>query len=139
MNYEIKIKDKMKKYWSTICLFILLIASNNNGYSQKNQSDKLSDFVIVISQNDKAILLESSKGCAWKELKFETQKEQGIDNFGMSNDYNSKKDLKFYFTIVRTKTEFLLKAIKGTAWKELRFSIKKNKKHEVTQFGVKAI
>jgi hypothetical protein len=118
---------------------ILLIASNNNSYSQKNQSEKLSDFVIVISQNDKAILLESSKGCAWKELKFETQKEQGIDNFGMSNDYNSKKDLKFYFTIVRTKTEFLLKAIKGTAWKELRFSIKKNKKHEVTQFGVKAI
>ena len=129
----------MKKYWSIICLFILLIASNNNGYSQKNQSDKLSDFVIVISQNDKEIVLESSKGCAWKELKFETQKEQGIDNFGMRNDYDSKKDLKFYFTIVRTKTEFLLKGIKGTAWKELRFSIKNNKKYEVTKFGVKAL
>jgi hypothetical protein len=57
----------------------------------------------------------------------------------MSNDYNAKKDLKFYFTIIRTKTEFLLKGIKGTAWKELRFSIKNNKKYEVTKFGVKAI
>ena len=129
----------MKKYFSTIFLLILLIASNYNAYSQKKPTDKLSDFVIVISQNDKAIVLESSKGCAWKELIFETQKEQGIDNFGMSNDYNAKKDLKFYFTIVRTKTEFLLKGIKGTAWKELRFSIKNNKKFEVTKFGVKAI
>ena len=129
----------MKKYFSTIFLLILLIASNYNAYSQKKPTDKLSDFVIVISQNDKAIVLESSKGCAWKELIFETQKEQGIDNFGMSNDYNAKKDLKFYFTIVRTKTEFLLKGIKGTAWKELRFSIKNNKKYEVTKFGVKAI
>ena len=129
----------MKKYCSTIFLLILLIASDNNAYSQKKPSDKLSNFVIVISQNDKAIVLESSKGCAWKELNFETQKEQGIDNFGMSNDYNAKKDLKFYFTIVRTKTEFLLKGIKGTAWKELRFSINNNKKYEVTKFGVKAI
>ena len=129
----------MKKYCSTIFLLILLIASDNNAYSQKKPSDKLSNFVIVISQNDKAIVLESSKGCAWKELNFETQKEQGIDNFGMSNDYNAKKDLKFYFTIVRTKTDFLLKGIKGTAWKELRFSIKNNKKYEVTKFGVKAI
>ena len=129
----------MKKYFSTIFLLILLIASNYNAYSQKKPTDKLSDFVIVISQNDKAIVLESSKGCAWKELIFETQKEQGIDNFGMSNDYNAKKDLKFYFTIVRTKTEFLLKGIKGTAWKELRFSINNNKKYEVTKFGVKAI
>ena len=129
----------MKKYFSTIFLLILLIASNYNAYSQKKPTDKLSDFVIVISQNDKTIVLESSKGCAWKELIFETQKEQGIDNFGMSNDYNAKKDLKFYFTIVRTKTEFLLKGIKGTAWKELRFSIKNNKKYEVTKFGVKAI
>ena len=129
----------MKKYFSTIFLLILLIASNYNAYSQKKPTDKLSDFVIVISQNDKAIVLESSKGCAWKELIFETQKEQGIDNFGMSNDYNAKKDLKFYFTIIRTKTEFLLKGIKGTAWKELRFSINNNKKYEVTKFGVKAI
>ena len=129
----------MKKYFSTIFLLILLIASNYNAYSQKKPTDKLSDFVIVISQNDKAIVLESSKGCAWKELIFETQKEQGIDNFGMSNDYNAKKDLKFYFTIVRTKTEFLLKGIKGTAWKELRFSINNNTKYEVTKFGVKAI
>ena len=129
----------MKKYCSTIFLLILLIASDNNAYSQKKPYDKLSNFVIVISQNDKAIVLESSKGCAWKELNFETQKEQGIDNFGMSNDYDAKKDLKFYFTIVRTKTDFLLKGIKGTAWKELRFSIKNNKKYEVTKFGVKAI
>jgi hypothetical protein len=129
----------MKKYCSTIFLLILLIASDNNAYSQKKPSDKLFDFVIVISQNDKKIVLESSKGCAWKELNFKTQKEQGIDNFGMSNDYNAKKDLKFYFTIIRTKTEFLLKGIKGTAWKELRFSIKNNKKYEVTKFGVKAI
>ena len=129
----------MKKYCTKICLLILLIVSNNNSYSQQKATNKLSDFIITISQNDKGILLESSKGCAWKELKFKTQKEQGVDNFGMNNGDDSEKDLKFYFTIVKTKTGLKLKAIKGAAWKELSFTVKKNKKYEVTKSGVKQI
>ena len=129
----------MKKYSTKICLLILLIVNSSNSYSQQQATNKLSDFIISISQNDKGVLLESSKGCAWKELKFETQKEQGVDNYGMSNSYDSEKDLKFYFTIVRTKTGLRLKGIKGMAWKELRFAVKKNKKYEVTKSGVKQV
>ena len=129
----------MKKYCTKICLLILLIVSNNNSYSQQKATNKLSDFIITISQNDKGILLESSKGCAWKELKFDTKKEQGVDNFGMNNGDDSEKDLKFYFTIVKTKTGLKLKAIKGASWKELSFTLKKNRKYEVTKSGVKQI
>ena len=129
----------MKKYCTKICLLILLIVSNNNSYSQQKATNKLSDFIITISQNDQGILLESSKGCAWKELKFDTKKEQGVDNFGMNNGDDSEKDLKFYFTIVKTKTGLKLKAIKGAAWKELSFTLKKNRKYEVTNSGVKQI
>ena len=129
----------MKKYSTKICLLILLIVSNNNSYSQQKVNNKLSSFIITISQNDKGILLESSKGCAWKELKFKTQKEQGIDNYGMSNGDNSEKDLKFYFTIARTKTGLKLRGIKGMAWKELSFTVQKNKKYKVTKTGVKQI
>ncbi len=129
----------MKKYSTKICLLILLIVNSSNSYSQQQATNKLSDFIISISQNDKGVLLESSKGCAWKELKFETQKEQGVDNYGMSNGYDSEKDLKFYFTIVKTKTGLTLKGIKGVAWKELSFTVKKNKKYEVTKSGVKQV
>lgn len=129
----------MKKYCIKICLLILFNTCNNHSYSQQKATGKLSDFVIVICQNDKGILLESSKGCAWKELEFNTLKEQGIDNYGMSNGHESEKDLKFYFTIVKTKTGMNLKGMKGMAWKELSFTVKKNKKYEVTKSGVKQI
>jgi len=129
----------MKKYCTKICLLILLIVSNNNSYSQKKVTNNLSNFIITISQNDKGILLESLKGCAWKELKFDNQKEQGVNNFGMNNGDDSEKDLKFYFTIVKTKIGLKLKAIKGVAWKELSFKVKKNKKYEVTRSGIKQI
>ena len=116
----------------------LLILSTSNSFSQQKSSTNLSEFIITISQNENSILLESSDGCAWKELKFDTQKEQGIDNFGISNSDASDNDLKFYFTLVRTKTGLKLKGIKGTTWKELSFTVEKNKKYEITKSGVKS-
>ena len=129
----------MKKYRTKICLVILLISSNINSYSQQKATSKLSELIITISQNDKGIVLESSKGCAWKELKFDSRKEQGIDNFGMNDGVDIDKKLKFYFIIVKTKTGLKLKGVKGMAWRELSFTTKRNKKYQVTQSGVKTL
>ena len=87
----------MKKIHIKFCLCTLIILCNLHSFSQKKTINKLSDFIITISQNDKQILLESSKGCAWKELKFNKPTEQGIDNFGMSDGNDTEKGLTFYF------------------------------------------
>jgi hypothetical protein len=129
----------MKIQFIIYTLLLVPIFTNQSSFAQTKSKEAVSDFSITASINEKGILLESSKGCAWTELNFTVTKEQGIDNFGMSEGYDSDQKASFYFTLVRTKTGLKLTGLKGTAWKELSFVVQNHKKYLVTASGVKAL
>ena len=100
--------------------------------AQKQNTDK-SNFQIILFIKANKIILECNNDCDWKELIYENNLTQGINNSGMSENTSEGN---FYFTIEKTKKGVTLKSEKGTNWKELSFTVKKNKKYEIDKSGM---
>lgn len=107
---------------------------------------ELKDFKIIIEKTDNMIILKSQKGSAWKDLSFSLKnyQPQAVDECGMTELNNAtyctdEKHANFLFTISKTEKGIELKGIEGTAWSELKFSLAKNKKQAINQFGMTSL
>lgn len=120
----------------------LLFSIDCNGQKVQRSSD-LKDFKITIEKTDSGIKMYSSKGSAWINLSFNLliYKPHTIDEYGMTeiDSVSPNKDLNlsdYLFTIIKTKDGIKLTGLEGTAWTELSFSLAKNGKQTIDQFGM---
>jgi hypothetical protein len=115
---------------------------NANQATSKN----LKDFKIVFEKSARGIQMRSLQGTAWIDLSFslENNKPQAINEYGMTTlqkgtSYKDAALANFLFTITKTENGITLKGIEGTVWTGLSFSLTKNSKQVVNQYGVTTI
>ncbi|RYG05240.1 MAG: hypothetical protein EOO02_04230 [Chitinophagaceae bacterium] len=117
--------------------------ADQSKYILKDVEFELKKFKIIIEKNASGIMLKSLKGSAWEKLSFslDDDRPQAVDGMGMTTfkkdatgRYASAQD--FLFTITKTKEGILLKGVKGTAWKELSFTLLNNQPQAIDQNGM---
>ncbi len=138
-----KTKMNSKNQILNLLLAFFILAFNSGLFAQEKQTIDLKDFKIVIEKTDNGIKMQSLKGSAWLDLTFSINNDQSqaIDEFGMTelDKRTSDKDLKladFLFTITKTEKGLVLRGLEGTAWTDLSFSLVKNEKQAIDQFGM---
>jgi hypothetical protein len=111
--------------------------------SQVTYNDDFAYFKIAIVKTHDGIKMKSHEGSVWQELGFSTPqyKSHAIDKFGMkyqSSDGNEKKSVKedYLFSISKTNYGIELKGIKGTAWKELKFTLSEGTAQLIDNYGM---
>lgn len=116
---------------------------NSELITQEQRLSDLKDFKITIENTDKGLKMHSSKGSVWINLRFDFPNDipQAINQYGMTqlDKESSNKDPKFadyLFIITKTQEGVKLIGITGTAWKELSFTLPKNGKQTIDQFGM---
>ena len=128
-----------------ILLVVFLITiSNLNLLAQETKPTELSEFLVSVETTDhKEIKLKCTEGCAWKTLTFnlsDMNSIQAIDEFGMTNknDENKKDEnlSDFLITMQRTDNGLIFKGLNGTAWTDLRFSLKPNSPQLIDEMGM---
>jgi hypothetical protein len=140
-----KTKLTFRKPFSTMIMALLLLAATSELIAQEKTTE-LKDFKIIVEKTDNGIKMKSEKGSAWVDLSFSLNKyrPQAVDEYGMTEleNVSENKDeniADFLFTITKTKNGIELKGIEGTAWTELKFSLVKNKKQAINQFGMTSL
>ena len=127
-----------------LLLFTLLLALAPAGlFSQDQQEKEYKDFKISIQNTADGVKLRSTRGSAWITLSFNLDigEAQAIDEYGMTRVgrvYNKKNPelADFLFTLTKTEEGILLKGIEGTAWTELRFSLRSGQKQRFDAYGM---
>ncbi|HRP43692.1 MAG TPA: hypothetical protein PLU27_02890 [Ginsengibacter sp.] len=112
-----------------------------SGNAQSIQPEQSHNFQIFVEKTADGIMLKSTKGTAWINLSFSLRdyQEMTIDEFGMVDpdatgaDNSDKALADFCFTIMKTREGIVLKGRKGTAWKELTFSLPMDKSQVIDQ------
>ncbi len=136
-------KTKTAKLLTTtfIALFVMTVSSELIA-EEKNSTD-LKEFKITIEKTDNGLKMQSDKGSAWIDLSISlgNNKLQAIDEYGMTQlgkvaTNKNPKLADYLFTITKTKDGVTLTGIEGTAWKELSFSLQKNGRQVIDQFGM---
>lgn len=136
-------KTKTAKLLTTtfIALFVMTVSSELIA-EEKNSTD-LKEFKITIEKTDNGLKMQSDKGSAWIDLSISLRnnKLQAIDEYGMTQlgkvaTNKNPKLADYLFTITKTKDGVTLTGIEGTAWKELSFSLQKNRRQVIDQFGM---
>lgn len=122
---------------------ISIFAFSIKSIAQDRDSTDLKDFKITIENTINGFKMQSIKGSAWIKTSFSiaSGKSMAIDEYGMTklDEVSSSKDSNladYLFTITKSKKVIILKGIEGTAWKELRFTLKINEKQTIDQFGM---
>jgi len=140
-----KTKINLKKSALNLLIVVLLLSTSSKLFAQEKTTD-LKDFKIVIEKTDNGIKMKSKKGCAWIDLSFtlNNDRPQAVDEYGMTelNTVSKNKDEKladFLFTITKTEEGIELKGIKGTAWTNLSFTLTKNEKQAIDQYGMTSL
>lgn len=138
-----KTKSKFKRLLTTSLIALFLLTLNYGLIAQEQSSTDLKEFKITIEKTDIGLKMQGLKGSAWVDLSFSlaNDKPQAIDEYGMTqlDKVSSIKDSKladYLFTITKTKSGITLTGIEGTAWKELCFTLPKNGKQTIDQFGM---
>jgi hypothetical protein len=138
-----KTKMSSKNQIVNLLIAIFILALNSESFAQEEQTIDLKDFKIIIEKTDNGIRMQSLKGSAWLDLTFSINdyQPQAINEFGMTelDKKNSAKDPKladFLFTITITEKGIILRGLEGTAWTDLSFSLAKNEKQAIDQFGL---
>ena len=103
----------------------------------------LPSFTITLESTPNGVKLVSPDGSAWRELTFTLHKNkpQTIDEFGMSErlkeiSANNADPAAYKITITKTNEGIQLTGIKGTAWKELSFTLSPDRKVRINQLGM---
>jgi hypothetical protein len=141
-----KTKLNFKNLITNFLIAVFVLAVSSELFAQGKQPIDLKDFKIVIEKTDNGIKLLSYEGSAWLDLTFSinNNQSQAIDEFGMTelDKKSSDKDLKladFLFTITETEKGIVLRGMEGTAWTDLSFSLSKNEKQAIDQFGMTSL
>lgn len=138
-----KTKSRIERHLiaSIIALFVMAVSLESK--AQEKSSGDLRAFKITIEMTDHGIKMQSDKGSAWIDLSFSlaNNKSQAIDEYGMTqlgkvaNNIDPKL-ADYLFTITKTNDRITVKGINGTAWKELSFTLQKNGRQTIDQFGM---
>lgn len=137
----IKVTKMKTKTKILIGLFVMMVGLKS--MAQEKKSIDLKDFKITIEKTDNGLKMQSNKGSAWIDLSFNLSKDnsQAIDEYGMTQlgkepTKTNQKLADYLFTITNTKDGITLTGIEGTAWKEISFSLQKNGRQVIDQFGM---
>lgn len=131
-----------------VSALVLLIAGLMIAFTasaQHSNSPDLVEFELSIKDTGKRVELNSQRGSAWLMLSFNPVHQQIylINNTGVKQLENSAEPLgdqdesAYLFTITQKKNQVYLTGIKGTAWKELSFTLSSDKNLTINQFGMK--
>lgn len=138
-----KTKSKFKRLLTTSLIALFLLTLSYGLIAQEQSSTDLKEFKITIEKTDNGFKMQGLKGSAWIDLSFSlaNNKPQTIDEYGMtqSGKVSTNKDPEladYLFTITKTEDGITLTGIEGTAWKELSFTLPKNGKQSIDQFGM---
>lgn len=131
--------------FSTIIMVLLFLTATSELVAQEKPTE-LKDFKVIIEKTEDGIKMKSEKGSAWVDLSFSLNnlRAQAVDEYGMTELENTSENkdenlANFLFTVSTTENGIELKGIKGTAWTELKFTIAKNKKQAIDQFGMTSL
>jgi hypothetical protein len=134
---------KMNKMKIKILIALIVLTVCSKSMAQEKISADLKEFKITFEKTDNGLKMQSDKGSAWVDLSFNLSenKLQAIDEYGMTQlgKVPTNKDQKFadyLFTITKTKEGIALTGIEGTAWKKISFSLQKNGRQAIDQFGM---
>lgn len=135
-------KFNFKKLSVSFAFSSLLLVSTNLIAQEEHEND-LKNFKVVLEKTDEGVRLKGIEGVAWIDLSFNLsdKQSQAVDESGMTN-FNENSPLadpnlaNFLFTVTKTESGIVLKGIEGTAWTELSFSLEKNSKQAINQFGM---
>ncbi|HSV76190.1 MAG TPA: hypothetical protein VLH37_04065 [Bacteroidales bacterium] len=140
---RMKTKSKLERLFTTLLIALLVMTLSSESKAQEQGSADFKEFKITIEKTDNELKLQSHKGSAWIDLSFSipNDKPQAIDEYGMTHlgqvrTYKDPKLADYLFTITKTKDGIKLTGIEGTAWKELSFTLPKNGKQTINQFGM---
>jgi hypothetical protein len=138
-----KTTSTIERLLTTTLIVLFLMTFNSESIAQEKISADLKEFKITIEKTNNGLKMQSDKGSAWIDLSFSLSdnKPQAIDKYGMTQlgevTTNTEPKLADYlFTITKTKDGVTLTGIKGTAWKVLSFSLQKNSKKVIDQYGM---
>jgi hypothetical protein len=138
-----KTTSTIERLLTTTLIALFLMTFNSESIAQEKNSADLKEFKITIEKTNDGLKMQSDKGSAWVDLSFSlsNNKPQAIDKYGMTQlgKVTTNKEPKFadyLFTITKTKDGITLTGIEGTAWKELSFSVQKNGKKVIDQYGM---
>jgi len=138
-----KTKLNFKKLTTNLLTAVFVLTASSNLIAQEKKSNDLKNFKVVLKKTNDGIKMQSVDGSAWIDLAFSINNDrpQAIDEYGMTelNKVSSKKDSNladFLFTITKTENGIVLKGIERTAWTDLSFSLAKNGKQAIDQFGM---
>jgi hypothetical protein len=138
-----KTTSTIESLLKTILIALFLMTIDSELMAQEKKPADLNEFKITIEKTDNGLKMQSDKGSGWIDLSFSfsDNKPQAIDEYGMTKlgKITTNKDPKladYLFTITKTKDGITLTGIKGTAWKELSFSLQKNRKKVIDQYGM---
>jgi len=140
---KMKTKSTFKSLLTMSLIALTLLPLSSEVIAQEQSSSDLKDFKITIERTDNGLKMHSSEGSSWVDLSFSlaNDKPQAIDEYGMTqlDKVSSNKDSNladYLFTITKTNDGISLTGIEGTAWKELSFTLSKNKKQMIDQSGM---
>lgn len=127
----------IRKFFNLQTLVFILVLSSFS-ISMKAQTQDPKPFQIIIENTDNGITLYSKAESTWTKLSFKTNDDQpqAINQFGMAKLNKPDDRSSYLFTISKNNNQIILKGIKGTSWKELKFYLSKNNKQTVDQSGV---
>jgi hypothetical protein len=122
---------------------ILVLTVNWDIAGQEKDSANLNEFKINIERTGNGFKMYSDAGSAWIDLEFKlgNNRTKVINQYGMTElaNVSTNKDSKFtdyLFTISRRNNRITVIGIKGTAWKELSFSLEINDNQFINHLGM---
>jgi len=140
---DMKTKMDFRILGQNLLIVVFVLTAGTESIAQEEKSTDLKDFKVVVQKTENGLKMKSVEGSAWIDLIFSINnyRPQAIDEYGMTElgKVSSEKDSNladFLFTITKTDNAIVLKGIEGTAWTELSFSLKKNGKQAIDQFGM---
>lgn len=133
----------LKKLTTKLLVFAFILTVSSALIAQENKSSDLKDFKVIVEKTEKGLEIQGIQGTAWTDLSFRinNNRPQAIDEYGMTkldkkSSVNDPSLTDLLFTITKTEGGIVLKGIKGTAWTDLSFALRKNEKQTINQFGM---
>src|SRR5690606_2924618 len=122
-------------------IITLLFALGPLTLNAQELKENTSDFKILMQRQGNEVILKCEEGGAWKTLSYNNQnEEQAINELGMTSIETNKDSISgmshFLITISKTENGLSMKGLKGTAWRDLSFTLPEFKTQAINRFGM---
>jgi hypothetical protein len=111
--------------------------------AQEVVSQEVKGFELLLEKSESGIYMQGNSGTAWVELSFSLQSGEVrvVDAYGVMQVKSNqpKEDVSnagFSFEMKRENNRIYLTSLYGTHWKDLSFTLPKNEKLVINEFGV---